>query len=200
MLIGDMLNLVGALKLNQFEWGAALVEVFNERLKEHVVDPSKLLTAEHTGLEARAALYSLPATELADLVVLDFDPGNHTVNETPATPVAGHDPAPCVPCTPAPAPAPPPAPKPAPAKPAPAPKITDPAGMINSLPQKAKKNLALIMGGTLVVIALLLAVAMSATTVKKGEMPDSSALETVFQIRGEVVKTYIKTQPTPPGP
>jgi hypothetical protein len=204
MLIGDMLNVVGALKLKQFEWGAALVEVFNDRLKEHVVDDTKLLTIEHTGLEARAALFSLPAMELAELVGADFDPGSHAVNESPATPVAGHDavPAPCVPCTPAPVPvtpaAPVPAPKPAPAKPV---KITDPASLINSLPQKAKNNLALVMGGTLVVVALLLAVAMSATTVKKGEMPNSKALETVVQILGDVVRTYMKTsQPATPGP
>lgn len=194
MLIGDMLNVVGALKLKQFEWGGALVEVFNERLKEHVVDDTKLLTVENTGLEARAALFTLPARELAELVGTDFDPGSHEINETPATPVAGVDPPVC---TPPPAPV-TPAPVPAPVKPAP--KITNPAGLINSLPQKAKNNMALIMGGTLVVIALLLAVAMSATTVEKGEMPDSKALETVVQILGEVVKTYMKSNPTPPAP
>lgn len=68
--------------------------------------------------------------------------------------------------------------------------------MISALPQKAKNNLSLIMGGTLVIVTLLLAVAMSVTTVKKGEMPDSKALESVMQILGEVVKTYIKQ----PGP
>lgn len=190
MLIGDMLNLVGALQFKQFEWGEALVNYFNEQLDEHTVDKTHLLSVESTGVDARAALFSLPAAEMAALVVKDFDPGSRTIHDAPAAPAAGpaHTPAPAQVPFPS-SPTPKPAPKPAP-------KITDPVGMISALPQKAKNNLSLIMGGTLVVVTLLLAVAMSVTTVKKGEMPDSKALESVVQILGEVVKTYIKQ----PGP
>lgn len=186
MLIGDMLNLVGALQFKQFEWGEALVNYFNDQLDEHTVDKTHLLSVESTGVDARAALFSLPAAEMAALVVKDFDPGSRTIHDTPAAPVAGPTPAQVpFPSSPTPKPA-----------PKPAPKITDPVGMISALPQKAKNNLSLIMGGTLVIVTLLLAVAMSVTTVKKGEMPDSKALESVMQILGEVVKTYIK-QPAP---
>lgn len=189
MKISELLNVVGALELKKFAWGPALVEVLNEQLKTHVADPTQLLTPENTGVQASAALFALPPDEMAAFIVRTFDTGSRVLHATPAAPAAVVSPPPKVPF-----PAPP---APAPAKPAP--KLTDPVAMIASLPQKAKNNLALIMGGTLVAVTLLLAVAMSVTTVKKGEMPDSKALDTVTQILGEVVKAYMKS-PEAPSP
>ncbi len=188
MKIGDILNIVGGFPLKQFEFGEALVRVLNQHLAQHVVSRDQLLTVEDTGEEVRSALYRLPPRELAELILVEFDLGSQQVVHEP-------EPVPSAECEPGPLP-PPPTSAPAPAPPPPSPitrTITQPLG------EKARSRLALTMGATLVVATLLLAVSMSASTVKTGEMPDSSALRSVVQILGEVIKSYIQRPAAPPS-
>ena len=181
MKIGDLLHLAGPRKMSEFPWGTTLVEGFNERLAGHLPAGVEVLTVEVSAEEARETLLNLPTDALVILLSSEFDmvamkitiptPVEKLIEKIDALPV--------------------------PEPPPPAPK---PAEQIEDRKSKVRSAIALMFGGTLCAIALAIAVAMSASTVKTGEMPDSSALKSVVELMGEVLKAYNKPAEPPAEP
>lgn len=171
MKLGDLLQLAGPRKLNEFPWGASLVGIFNTHLEGHLPAGVEVLTAEVSAEDAREALLHLPTDDLLSLLGAEFDMSAMQLKVAEAAPAAV-----------------------APVAPVKPPQALSPTAERKA---KTKSTLALMFGGTLCAIALFIAIASSATAYKTGEMPDSSALTKVAEIMGEVLKAY-SAKPTDP--
>lgn len=175
MLVGDVLQLVGALRMDQFEWGASFVDVCNRRLEPHTTNSLPVIRVTMTGVQVRDSLYRLPTKEMTEFLLRDFDLGSQALLP-PAT-------------------------------------VVDPSvrrrpllTLKNTAPKKPttvtvkaknRSTMALLLGATLVVLALLLAISMSSATVEAGALPDKEAVQSVADIILEIMHAYLNPRKPP---
>lgn len=171
--VGDLLHLAGPRKLNEFPWGTQLVGIFNTHLEGHLPAGVEKLTIDVSAEDAREALLNLPTDDLVYLLGAEFDMSAMKL----AAAVQAEQLIAKVEAI----------------------KMPDPALLVEDRKAKTKSTLAIMFGSTLCLAALVIAIAMSASTVKTGEMPDSSAFTKVAEIMGEVLKAY-NAKPDPAKP
>ncbi len=126
------------------------------------------VTQEVTGKDASTLLRSLPAPALMQLLMIELDP------------LTGH---PAIKTTP-------------PVDVTPAAVIAVPVATPDST-KNPRQMIALIAGVGMVLIAVMLAFAVTKTAVDKGEAPDAKTVQGLVQILGEVVKAY--SEPAAPA-
>lgn len=194
MKIDDLLSLAGDHPLNSFPWGGRIVDAVN-----FVADQNHRVNVELTGREARTIVRSLPSPSLMRLFAMDFDPETGEVKEQAEH---HHEPEPFKAPTPHFEPGPGYGggmmPAPAGMPPGYGPVGYPPPRMPAVEPNHAKSTMALIMGGVITFIALMLAVVISFTAVKTGQMPDTRALTSFGQVMSDVIRVYMDDGKGPP--
>ena len=176
MLVGDVLQLVGTIRFDQFEWGSSFVDACNHRLEPHTTNHLPALRVTMTGVEVRDGLYRLPTKEMTEFLLRDFDLGSQHLGPVKVEKQ--------VPKT----------------RPLLTLKKKQDANSPVMVKTKVKtRSWALVLGAVLVILSLLLAVSMSSATAEPGELPDQQDVKSVVDIIVDVFFTYVHGDKKPKG-
>lgn len=177
MLVGDVLQLAGALRMDQFEWGVSFVSACNRRLEPHTTNSLPVIRVAMTGAEVRDCLYRLPVKEMTEFLLRDFDIGSQTL-----LPVVDMETT-------------------IKKRPVLTLKKTEPKKPTTVIVKtKNRSSMALLLGAVLVFLALLLAISMSSATVEAGALPNEASVKTIADIILDVVHAYFYPEQPPNTP
>lgn len=175
MLVGDVLQLVGALRMDQFEWGSSFVDACNRRLAPHTTNSLPVILITMTGVEVRDSLYRLPTKEMTEFLLREFDLGSQILLPLPLVDDSSVKRRPILTLKKT--------------------KLKKPVTV--KVKTKNRSTMALFLGAALVVLALLLAVSMSSATVDAGALPDKEAVQSIVDIILDVVHAYLNPRKPP---